>query len=835
MGDRFQMSDIKENLIVRFNCEQEYPVDQYFSSGGDSVVNSSIGRYREAGGERFSRFGYRFSIKNIGRPHMAVIRYPDDKSRFICIMDGSTYDLSTGVFTGGVQPLSGQIQEIRQIFWTRFQDCSIVFMNCGDQKPAAVSSVEIYEIEDISPLVIPCRPHGSHRKLGIQYEDPCGHGIAEGAMDFSQWAQRVVSYARHTGQNSLAYPVCWYHGPLFPSEREPSDILQMTVGPDRKQYMSWTTHPTDWVAKLLELCEQNGVEFTAVVTLLRLGSLMEKMNIDLESIQAGAATINNMLWCGKVQAGTNDWTVTYNAENYHNIKNHFAETGEVFTHVPESFSWAYGEERDPSYPDCHIGPIFNPLHPVVQEAILGFVKEIAERYGKSPAFKGISFNMWQSTILWFGSIRSGYDDYTISLFEKEIGFKIPVDDKSPERFSKRFQFLTYNCRPAWIAWRCKKIQQLLCNIREILINVRPDLKLTLTFCNEPFVRYLFGFSVGALHQLHARPNMMDICRDAGLDVGLFVNEPGIEVDLPLLTLDEQGLTMDRDHEYLDRETLDTFRKFPRQGVYIMNNWVESWGQTTWDDCDSSDDPSLASVGGGPTEGVLRTNCSFDPDGFWWDSQWRITHAFPAGVHFMEPYSHSVAELDSCSISRGGLFLDKSHTEEIRRFSQAYCALPAEKFDQVGSTTDPVAVRKLLLNERRYFYAINREYYPVRVELSFSAAPDELIDLATNKVTEASPQWEIVLEPYELRSFVMSPSIDLVGFTANPPVEIAEAILKEANKTLEEIESLAKTDNHVPGLDEVKKGIKQAIEKEHLAWLRHVLGSYPVRRCKELVK
>ena len=829
------MSSIKKRLVVRFDCTQEYPADQYFSSGADTVVSSSVGRYREAGREQFSRFGYRFRIENIGQPHLAVIRYPDDKSRFICVMDGSTYDLSTGVVTGGTRPVSGQIQEIQHVFWTRFQDCSIVFMNCGDQEPAAIVSVDIYEIEDLAPVEIPVESHGPHRKLGIQYEDPCGPGVAEGAVDFSQWAQRVVSYARHTGQNSLAYPICWYHGPLFPSKREPSDLVQMTVAHDRKQYMAWTTHPTDWVAKLLELCEQNGVEFTAVVTLLRLGSLMQKMNINLESIQAGADTINNMLWCDQVQAGTNDWTVTYNAGNYRNLKKHFEETGEVFTHVPDSFSWVYGEKRDPAFPDCHTGPIFNPLHPLVQEAILGFVREIAERYGKSPAFKGISFNMWQSTILWLGSIRSGYDDYTISLFEKEMGFQIPIDNKSSQRFSKRYQFLTYNCRPAWIAWRCKKIHQLLCNIRDILRNARPDLKVTLTFCNEPFVRYLFGFSVGPSHQLYARPNMMDICRDAGLDITLCGTEPGIELDLPLLTLSENDSTMNRDHEYLDRQSLDTFRELPRQGVFIMNNWVESWGRTTWLDCDSSDDPSLASVGGGPAEGVFRTNCSFDPDGFWWDSQWRITHAFPAGVHFLEPYSHAVAELDSCSISRGGLFLDKAHTEDIRRFAQSYCALPAMKFYTVGSSTDPVAVRKLKQNKRRYFYAINREYYPVRVELSFSTAPDELIDLATNEVVEASSCWEIVLGPYELRTFSISQAVDVTDFTARPPVEIVEAILKEGNETLEKIESLAKTANYIPGLNELQKGIKSAIEKGHLAWLRHALGSYLVSRCKALVK
>ena len=32
---------------------------------------------------------------------------------------------------------------------------------------------------------------------------------------------------------------------------------------------------------------------------------------------------------------------------------------------------------------------------------------------------------------------------------------------------------------------------------------------------------------------------------------------------------------------------------------------------------------------------------YPPDGFWWDQQWRITPAFPSGVHFLQPYAEAL--------------------------------------------------------------------------------------------------------------------------------------------------------------------------------------------------
>ena len=831
--------------LVHVDCTQDYSPDTYFAHGDVRIAQSAAGRYREAEAVPLSRFGYRFRIENVGRPHVAVITYPDDRRRFMCVVDGTSYDLSTGVTTGFAQPLTGGMLEMRQVFWPRWHECSITLMTWGHGEPAAAESIAVYELDDLRALEVPgdCLGRSPHercprRELGIQYEDPCGTGAAEGAICHSEWEERVTAYARHTGQTLFAYPIVWYHGPRYPSEREPSDDFDVVVARDRRQYVRWTTEPADWLPGLLERFEAHGLRFRGVLTLLRLGSLMERMNIDLDAIKAGAETINSMLWCDQVQAGTMDWTPTYNARNYEKLIAHQMSVG-----VGKDFPYIYGEKTAQPY---HPGPIFNPLHPVVQEATVGLVREIAERYGRHPAFSGIALNMWAPTIVWFGSIHSGYDDYTTGLFEAETGIAIPVDRSAPDRFSKRYEFLTYACRPAWIEWRCRKIRDLVRLMRDAMVVERPDLRLTLTLWNEPYVPAVLGQGTPA-QQLYARKPAVELYREAGLDPGLYRDEPGIELVLQFEgggrdrgASSEPGrpvdaFTMFRDHDFLDAETLRAVHAQRTPGAFIFNAWHEAWGTHRWFPCDP-DDPNagkLAAMSGRPAEGIFRINSDYPPDAFWWDSQLRITPAFPSGVHFMEPYAHAVAELDACRITRGGLFLDKAHGDQIRRFALAYRALPAQTFDAVGDTTDPVAVRTIVADGRRYFYAVNRDYFPVAVEFAFDAAQLDVTDLTTGEASAMPERWTITIGPYELRSFATAPDASLTGFVATAPPDVTESLLRRAHDALQALDDVRAMGRWLPGMDEVEAGIRSAMSDGRLAWLRRALTGYVVRKCDEL--
>lgn len=835
--------DAAAHALCHFDCTQEYPPDQYFAHGGVRVVESPAGRYREAEAKPLSRFGYRFQVDHVGQPHRLVVRYPDDKRRFMCVMDGTSYDMTTGVFTGWEQPLSGRMIELRQIFWPRWQDCSIVFMTWGEGEPAAAASIEVQELGDLPALAVPGDPgDGTRREIGIQYEDPCGCCASEGALTREEWIDHLVQYARHTGQNLLAYPMAWYHGPQFPSQREPSDGFGVAVARDRNQYSRWTTHPVDWYSGLLERFGREGLGFQGALTLLRLGSLMKNMNIDLEAIKNGADTYNNMLWNDQVQSSTNDWTPIYNAQNFSKLAEDLEGKPpiEPFSALKELL---YGERH---VPGAHMGPMFNPLHPAVQECLAGFVREIGERYAAFPAFKGISFNMFASAMPWFGSIHAGYDDYSIGLFEKETGIRVPVDAKDPCRFSQRYAYLTATCRPAWVDWRCRKIRTLFGELHRALAASRADLRLTITLWDETTITSVLGPASAAL-QLYARPSMLQFYRDAGIDIDLYRDAPGLDIDRGMgnprdrgghgsnpcggATLPIEAQTLYHDFDYLDDETLDAFRNHDRPGAFIFNCWVEAWGKHVWFQ-PSPGDANVAEfsvLDGQPAEGILRINSEYPKDGFWWDSQLRITPPFPAEPHFLEPYAHALAEFDACRITRGGLFLDKAHTELLQTFARAYRALPNRKFATVGDTTDPVAVRSLSHEGKRFFYAVSRDYYPIEVQLRFSKHPNVIVDAATGEEINAAAA-RFILGPYELRAFTMEEEVDVAGFTAMPPSAIIQAMTDEANTAFAAFDKMRASGRILPGMDMIESRIRSALQHGKLAFLRRALAGYIVRKC-----
>ena len=822
-------------LLCSIDCTDDFPAERYFENGATAVVESPVGRYREACDEPLTRFGYRFKIKNTGNPHMAVISYPDDKRRYMCVNDGTCYDLTTGVFTGGVYPVSNKMQRIENIFWPRWQDCSIVFMTWGYGEPAAVEGFSVYELDSLPAAKIQGSGQAGRRAIGVQYEDPCGKGASEGTKTFDEWLERHITYLHHTGQNILVYPINWYHGPQFPCKTQPADAFDVVVAEDRKQYSRSTTHPPDWPAVLLARFEKENLAFTGSMTLLRLGNLLKDMNIDLDAIKAGKETYNNLLWNDEVQSSCGDWTAIYNARNYKENVRWQEEKRDM-----SDFPFAYGEKRG----KFHGGPMFNPLHPEVQRQILAYIEEIGARYGKYKAFKGISINVWHATLIWFGSLHAGYDDYTAALFEKETGISTGIKPDDPNRFSKRYEFLTFKCRPAWVDWRCAKIRDFVCAIRDALRRGNPELTLSLNFWNETSKPQIFG-GPNAQSQYGARVNDYDFFKEGGADLMLLGKEDGIEISVETNHQRDRGWDtkgvnapleagfMFRDHDFLDTARHDALRNANTPDAFVFNCWVEAWGEHKWFSCEPGDPnlPEVTKMYDGEAEYVHRMNSYYPADGFWWDSQLRITSAFPPAFHFKEHYVHALAEYDALSITRGGLYLDKAHSIETLEFAKAYRVLPDKKFETVGETTDPVAVRKLIYDNKLYFYIVNREPYEIAVKVKFNKEKVTLTDMSDSSVTEGLGTTEFKLLPYDLKVFTANDSTDITGFFVSVPDEITAELSVQAERTMKAFETVKDSGFSIPGMEKMEADILQSMEQKRYSRLRHELTSYI--SCKAL--
>ena len=680
-------------LLKTFDCTTDYPPEEYLEYPSTQVIETSAGRYREAGEKALCCFAYRFRIEKVGQPHLVIVRYPDDKRRHFAVCDGMTYDMSMGIYTGWEYPLSNTMHEARLFFYPRWNDCAVQFATWSEGEPAAAASIEVWELEDAPPLEVPGDPgDGSRRVFGSQWEDPCGYAMAEGAMDHAQWVEHVLAYARHSGQNVIQPILCWYYGPQFPSETNYSDNSSTIATPDHTLWPRTMRKPADWWSDLFRRAGEEGIGVVGALTLIRLSSLLENMNIDLPSIKAGADTYNNMLANNNVQTSIQDWTGGYNTLMKLEC---FAQVEAAGREMPEpKVGKPWGEVENPGNMP---GPMFNPLHPTTQKHVLAFIDEILERYADYPAFQGLSLNLFIGSLLWFGNIRSGYDDYTVELFEREPGIFVrplagaeAIDPKDPERFSKRYEFLAFTVRPAWIAWRCRKVAQWIRTIRDRLTAVRPELRLTLTAWQETLVPHMLG-SLGPELQVGARPSLRQLLLEGGIDLALLAEEPGLELDLQMgdardrTTWGRLGLEeplefncMFRDAKYLERDTLDAVAQAARPGVFIFNCYAEDCHKMVYLPVDRSN-PHYAEatdMDGKPVEGMIRRNVHYPEENDWWyTSQFRIYTPFPTGSHFLEPFAHAVAELDAQRITQGGLFMDRCHTDELRQFALAYRALP----------------------------------------------------------------------------------------------------------------------------------------------------------------
>jgi hypothetical protein len=846
--------EIPSKLLLQFDCTQEYGPDQYFGHPDVQVITQNMLHYREAGSSPSSRFGYRFQITKVGHPHVAVITYPHDKRRFMCVMDGTCYDLNSGIVTGQVLPVTGKFEDLDIIFWPRWTDCSITILTYSKGEPAAAAMVRIYELEQLPALhsknALFSIPQNERRWIGIQYEDPCGCTASEGAHDHFEWTDRIINYAKFTGQNLLIYPLAWYHGPLYPSNTEVADITEIYVADDRKQYVRWSTHPNDWYQQMLTRFDQEGLSFIGSLTLLRLSSLMKKMNTNIKAIVKGAETINNVMENNRVRGGTGDWTGIHNAINYEQIVAALPKSESVRGfHMPKGSKPAYGE-----FNDWHNrgGPIFNPLHPIVQSAIFAFIQEIGERYKNYSAFKGISINMYASTICWFGNLRIGYDDYTMTLFTQETGIKLPGRVHSKHRFGQRAKYLLKRHKETWIQWRCKKIKTLFCSIRDILEDIRADYRLIITLWDETVLFPIYG-TIGAAHQYGSRMSNYDLYREAGIDIDLYQNEPGIFLDIGVgctrdrgghppdatagMNIKPEHSSMYRDFDFLDEEKNLHIANLQSSGAYNFNCWVESWGKYMWFHPDPTD-PNLEKVkfmNGAPVDGYIGCNSLYPPDGFWWDSQERIVPTFLGGDHYMEPFAHALAEYDVCRFSSGGLFLDSAHSFYHRRFAAAFTALPASKFKTVGEKTDPIAVRTLVHNNQCYIYAINRNYYEVDLHIQFqNQDPFIITDIIDQKTDSITPETGLhyKLNPYELRVWVAPSFCVSQSFNFQIDAEIVASLENRAKDIIQHLTTITHLERKLPGIRMMIHKMEACLINHSYSLLERCFTSYIVRKSYE---
>jgi len=770
--------------VVSIDCTEDHGPDVFMDDGTSRVVDSPLGQYRETGATSWSRLAYRFFIDEPETPYLAVVEYPDDKARIMEIMidnrSNSLYQtVEAGLITGDEYPNDNSFHEYRMLFYPTDKECALIVMNWPVKSgsaavgapcvPAACRSIRVYKVtSDIPAVEIPhLPPEGDQRLVGYENEDASFarefSGNLQGSPTFAdlrKMMQRRVDYMRFVGQNLLVYPVYHYAGALYPSQR----IAQA----GKLQY-----HPGPWVELILNLCAKRGITFMPSICFMEIAEL-KSAPADKETIASGQDTPYLVSWKGEV--------------------------------------------------NIHHNPRYNILHPEVQEHLVNLVDDLLDRYGDSPAFGGVSFWVHGEVSLWLPNLKWGYSDRNVNAFTQDTGVDVPGQAPDPQRFVKRYVFLTKRdpeVREQWIAWRCRKV-------KEAWMLVHDRLRAE----NENYIQNmeLWGLWPGTrsdyARQDHWTPGDLDsvyeFYRESGVDVDLFDDAPSLYVGQVCYhnSRPTDGTYLSRDFEFAPARILP-FRNQGRNAV-----WLEQTRRELDD----------------------FHRCEPMP-GFWWDDgtgderghMEKSGGIMPHAQFYLEYYANCLANLDVRYITDGGITLTTlGHEDALREFIRAYRTIPAEPFPIFNEVNDPLCVRARQREDGYCFYLVNREFYPVTAQLSFDAdGPFDLLDLPNDTTDQVQDATTVTVGPFRVLSFRAPRGVALEDVSVSvPPERLAwlEQEMNEFKRRVREVRELGFDDRRL------EKEIAWAAQEVDRAWnekrysrLRHLLSGFHARKLRRILE
>lgn len=760
-----------KKLVRSIDCTAAAGAD-YFESHPTEIVRSPAGTYRQCAGVQFSRFAYRYQIEDVQRPHLLRIRYPDDAERTFCIMDGVSYDISTGIATGRECAVSGEMKWHDILFWPRQKENFVMLISWDGAAVAAAAQIEIYRLDDDALRHDPLPAAG--RQIGMQWEDPCGRYLSLGAHKRTDWPNRLADYCAAVGQNIVEYPISWYWGCLYPSAIDACDHLEQVVDSKGSIFMNGISHCADWVAETIEILGRKNIAFVGVFHTYRFHHLLKHALQD--------PSLLNVSQDGKPQRSPLDWTRTWTRMNLP----HMASAEGVDD--PESvagtaYECTSGMHQIPDNllgepmgkVDGFCGPVFNCLHPAVQNHLLALMRELHQRYAHYENFKGISLPLWAASSIWFGSMKLGYDDLSFSLFEREMALTSGIDSQDPNRFHKRHRWIADHHAQAFQTWRCAKVYDLLCRMQQALAGGRKDIRLTVSICREPLLGQLFCGDLPELYhdsciQLYKLGGLDALLRAGGMDPALFTTPGGPELEIQFDPFRDRSLdgklgkslnsnTL-RDHDYLDHAILKHISHPHNRNAFIFNCYYES-GRYVIGQPLKEIPADLADAGTG-IENLYHLYLVFKHKTWTWrEHEFTTCPGVPtAGRHFLEYFAHALGTLDAKQITFGGLTVGTwGHERELAEFSRTFAQLPQDPFHLVPANADSVVCRYLQKDGRTTFYLMNMEPEAITATVVLNHSGARIHSLSQQTDVQLTHDTHTVhLRAFELAAFSADESV-----------------------------------------------------------------------------
>ncbi|MCH9653036.1 MAG: family 10 glycosylhydrolase [Planctomycetes bacterium] len=653
---------------------------------------------------------YHLKIRNRNQPHKLVVTYPQRSQTqlgfSILEPDAAGQLVPVGVDSGVYQTNSG-LSEVLQtdsqelsteiLFWPRVTNPILLFHGLGTSVPAEITRVQVYELPASAkpPSIQKNSQPEKKRMVGPYMQKPLLpeifgatqvlDSISNRSLDdwqtFYEAGTRLAYYLNYHHFNSVLLAVSADGSSIYPSR-----FLSPTPRYDSGIYHSsgQDTARKDILEMLFRIFDR---EQMALIPELQFSSILTNLEQEIRGQPEKAVGIE--------------------------LVNHHGQ------------SW-----RDTKVASRGQAPFYNPLNPTVQLEIAKIFQELVNRYKSHSSFQGVAVQLTLNGYLQLPGLKWGYDDLTVSQFEKETGVRVPVAPESL-KYEARYQFLTTKGLPQWTKWRCRKIRELHQRLAEILSKERPDTQLIFSASELLPAQSKAGDVVSSLNSgAQFRP----VLKEMGLDFSDYDQFGNSIILRPGQFYSEQHKASVANIKN-NHPTIDDAFKTRENGALYYHHPVE-----------------------------LRIS-EFDEISPWQPAfTWLVSQASPAGLANRQRYIHTIATMDPYLIFDGGWtipFGQEQATQSIRTQLQK---LPARPFQTIKNAEQPVIARLSRGKDKTYFYLINDFPYPCQltVEVAITNAAD-IIDLETNEnvktdiSSNGTKSYLVSLDAFDFQAFEVQDS------------------------------------------------------------------------------
>ena len=664
---------------------------------GSNLESGSNGVYENPTNPDY--FAYTLALPDNNGFYLVEVDYPDDNNRAftISLVDeaANPYALDAGVITGGKLPLSNKVQTTQLYFYARTNNPRLLFLNWHKNQKIAISQIRLYKILSKLPPLLTTKVE---RQFGTFFEEPLRFTTYFGALSSStEWneikktADRWAEWSRFMGSNLWMPTIANYQTLLWPSMLLPGYVPAEEdhyglIGPQSlKDPMQ-----KDIIRLLLLIAEKNDISFIGELNIPMQGIIQKELDLRFGGNGDTSRNSNQTPWLivsdeGKI-GGSSGWD-----------------------------------------------PYLNPVHPEVQKWVADLFTELANRYKDSPAFNGLAirllgwaFSSWQA----FPSIHWGYEDYTISLFEKDTGIKVPASSGS-DRFKQRYDWLIQNHYNEWVTWRCNKIHALYNKLSNILQTARPGLKLYINAYGPDYSQGDWG-KYGGWNIRAYKINTLgwsNVIKESGIDPALYKNSPNIILSNTFTYVPGSRATS---VEQADVE----WQEVNAPASIVASTKINGKGienSVQFGHYPMEYDFPVKNIG---YSKLLRNNAEII----------RIAGLLePSGKLVLSRYINAMAEGNITFMTDGGLGYILGQPTFLQPFLKEYYSLPKIGMQKLAGTGNPVALWYGNKANEVYYYLVNRSDKTINIKITFSNNTTSVL-LASNLAVDTN---NLSLPPYSL--------------------------------------------------------------------------------------